>query len=450
MASGANPILFERICVPCAKNPDWIGVTLVDKDKLSDCCLTKEDVKDYVCAKAMAKGLPAEPEPTCASCHTSNSGANLKLCTACKSVSYCNVDCQKAHRKDHKKECKRIEKERKLSKALGGDLKAPSAKTSPRIEDLVDVEIEFILFDQALAAADKKYGSREKATEALAAAGKEERLMAGLMASLPIGTVYEEISSKQQLFFGPRTLEMKMNHSVTCRDCELRGALMDIMMHERLEHGKDLASSYSSEPSLSPYYGPENLGIREDIPGMNDELLALLSAATFKYEKGETGSDEETYTYKKRNCLILFDIIKKEVSDKVAVSIDFSQTWAPGCNWGSLDFCSQLGSGKVPIKLLQIGFGEESGREVEASTHHFDELLDKLGLVDSTRGELVTALLASALPLDELERIGMDMVKRFACKYDNVAKEEMPVLSKAIDLLGVDKANPPSMFFSAF
>ena len=38
---------------------------------------------------------------------------NLKRCTGCKSVWYCNVTCQKAHRKGHKKECRRIGKEKK-------------------------------------------------------------------------------------------------------------------------------------------------------------------------------------------------------------------------------------------------------------------------------------------------------------------------------------------------
>ena len=50
----------------------------------------------------------------CASCGQS-SGA-LKKCMACKSVWYCGVSCQKGHRKAHKQECKRIEKELKGEK----------------------------------------------------------------------------------------------------------------------------------------------------------------------------------------------------------------------------------------------------------------------------------------------------------------------------------------------
>ncbi|KAL7540101.1 hypothetical protein ACHAXR_009879 [Thalassiosira sp. AJA248-18] len=41
----------------------------------------------------------------CAAC--GKGGDNLKACTACKLVKYCNVTCQKVHRPKHKKECKK-------------------------------------------------------------------------------------------------------------------------------------------------------------------------------------------------------------------------------------------------------------------------------------------------------------------------------------------------------
>lgn len=49
-----------------------------------------------------------DAEESCASC--GKTGADLKRCTACKRVWYCNVTCQRKHRKDHRDECKRIEK----------------------------------------------------------------------------------------------------------------------------------------------------------------------------------------------------------------------------------------------------------------------------------------------------------------------------------------------------
>ena len=42
---------------------------------------------------------------SCAAC--GKEGDDLKACTACHMVKYCNRDCQIAHRSQHKKECKK-------------------------------------------------------------------------------------------------------------------------------------------------------------------------------------------------------------------------------------------------------------------------------------------------------------------------------------------------------
>ena len=44
----------------------------------------------------------------CAACgKEEDEDNNLKACTACKMVKYCNRDCQIAHRRQHKKACKK-------------------------------------------------------------------------------------------------------------------------------------------------------------------------------------------------------------------------------------------------------------------------------------------------------------------------------------------------------
>ena len=44
----------------------------------------------------------------CANCGKGEESAgDLKACTACKEAKYCNRDCQIAHRKQHKKKCKK-------------------------------------------------------------------------------------------------------------------------------------------------------------------------------------------------------------------------------------------------------------------------------------------------------------------------------------------------------
>ena len=45
-------------------------------------------------------------DETCANCGRLGSIIKLKNCNACRLVKYCGVDCQRAHRKQHKKACK--------------------------------------------------------------------------------------------------------------------------------------------------------------------------------------------------------------------------------------------------------------------------------------------------------------------------------------------------------
>jgi tetratricopeptide (TPR) repeat protein len=47
-------------------------------------------------------------QEVCASCGiTGGDNIKLKICTACKLVKYCSVDCQRNHRPQHKRECKK-------------------------------------------------------------------------------------------------------------------------------------------------------------------------------------------------------------------------------------------------------------------------------------------------------------------------------------------------------
>ena len=62
-------------------------------------------------------------DEVCANCgKTGSDTVKLKDCTACRLVKYCGVDCQKAHRKQHKKACKQraaeLEEERLYSQGL--------------------------------------------------------------------------------------------------------------------------------------------------------------------------------------------------------------------------------------------------------------------------------------------------------------------------------------------
>ncbi|EJK56578.1 hypothetical protein THAOC_23507, partial [Thalassiosira oceanica] len=88
--------------------------------------------------RSKALGLPpsgqavSETGEACANCgkHGSNT-VKLKNCTACRLVKYCGVDCQRAHRKQHKKACKQRAAELKDEQLYGRGLERPEGDFCP-------------------------------------------------------------------------------------------------------------------------------------------------------------------------------------------------------------------------------------------------------------------------------------------------------------------------------
>ena len=81
----------------------------------------------------MSCALPVLPaDDACANCGKGGEdGVKLKNCTACGLVKYCGVDCQKAHRKQHKKACKIRAAELKDEQLYGQGLERPEGDFCP-------------------------------------------------------------------------------------------------------------------------------------------------------------------------------------------------------------------------------------------------------------------------------------------------------------------------------
>jgi len=63
---------------------------------------TVDDITNSISKVGISDGDVPE---ICANC--GKEGGNLKSCTACNLVKYCNRECQIAHRSMHKKECRK-------------------------------------------------------------------------------------------------------------------------------------------------------------------------------------------------------------------------------------------------------------------------------------------------------------------------------------------------------
>ena len=238
---------------------------------------------------------------------------------------------------------------------------------------------------------------------------------------------------------GPLPMSFPIGTVYKCKDCDRSGSFVNIMLHERLEHGRDLFGYAQGAPPLQRYSGPKDLAKRHEIPGITGELQNALSGARFVYEKGtgRQGLDDEAdedygAEMTTSNCLISFDIPNEGVeagpsNEVVTITVDHYEVMAEECSWGGLNVCSQFGSGKVPIRILRLGLGEESGIIDEANARRFGDVLEKLGLVETNASQLLATLLASALPLAQIKAIGDD-------NYF-VDENEMPVFSGAMDIL---------------
>jgi hypothetical protein len=79
------------------------GGTAAAAEQLGSMSLGEKSVKGKAEPDAEKNGTPTK---MCSACGEKSD--TLKKCTACKCVWYCDRDCQNKHRKEHKKECKRI------------------------------------------------------------------------------------------------------------------------------------------------------------------------------------------------------------------------------------------------------------------------------------------------------------------------------------------------------
>mmetsp|Transcript_22663 Transcript_22663/g.65256 ORF Transcript_22663/g.65256 Transcript_22663/m.65256 type:complete len:351 (+) Transcript_22663:161-1213(+) len=77
-----------------------------------------------------------KPEKFCSACGRSGASTDLKKCTACKCVFYCDVSCQKSHRKEHKFHCKQVQTilAKRRDTAEEGECLGPLEEPPPREE----------------------------------------------------------------------------------------------------------------------------------------------------------------------------------------------------------------------------------------------------------------------------------------------------------------------------
>ncbi|EJK78034.1 hypothetical protein THAOC_00092 [Thalassiosira oceanica] len=86
---------------------------------------------DAIMSCIAVDGGPADVCANCGKGSGGEGGVKLKDCTACRLVKYCGVDCQRAHRKQHKKACKQRAAELKDEQLYGQGHERPEGHFCP-------------------------------------------------------------------------------------------------------------------------------------------------------------------------------------------------------------------------------------------------------------------------------------------------------------------------------
>ena len=381
MAANANPITFTRVCKPCASA--YEASFLISKSKAKEAFLLGE--KDI-------KVLPS---------------------AAFESETVAGKDCIGSLL------LMSDVKEAAFAKYGGADGLAAEFVRRTR------TAVERYTKSQSTAKPQKK---RPKIEKLSTRPTENLQQLAFYNSSLPIGTAFVERANG---FLTDGKLQLKMDHSVTCKVCDRMGLCSDVIMHERLEHGLDMILR-GVEPQ--PRQEPAGLSTPEEVPGVTDELTRLLANATIVYTRAieEEQTDAFDCHHVSTSCLISLNSLRTALGDqrdKITVCVDEYRGYNE-CEWGNFNLCYQLSSGGVPFKLLELGIGENCEDKMEAATHRFEDLIQALGLTQTDPAQLLVTLVSRAMTVDDI----CEMLSEVTV-YRPPPREEMPVVYAAIDIL---------------
>jgi hypothetical protein len=251
MAANANPLLFTRVCKPCAVADE--ASFPINKSKAKEAFLLGEkDLMDLPSAAYESKTLAGKD---CIS--------TLLLMSDVKEAAF--------------------------AKYGGADgLAAEFARC-------MSAAVERYAKSQSTAKPQKKRPKIEKMSSRPA---DDVRKLMFFGASLPLGIAFRE---KERRAY-PSTIgsPLKMDNSVTCNRCGKMGLWSDVIMHERLEHGIDMHQLHPQ-----PWSWADGLSMLEDVPGVTQELLQLFSTASITYTCTANAHDDQDFPGNQSRSIVL-------------------------------------------------------------------------------------------------------------------------------------------------
>jgi len=196
--------------------------------------------------------------------------------------------------------------------------------------------------------------------------------------------------------------EVKMMHSSECSKCSVSGWAMDIMRHERLDHGIYFPFGMLQNAADVRRNAPSGLVSLADLQVPN-ELLDIVATAESTYIGATQYSDyidgEDVVKQ-----VELFDL--KFPGKECKIAVDYYIHGICGergirLGEGSFVVWCQLLPDTAPVELLFLGMMQTSKQVYEADSPTFRMLTDAMGLYHTSPAQLLAVLLSHVMEPSE-------------------------------------------------
>jgi hypothetical protein len=266
---------------------------------------------------------------------------------------------------------------------------------------------------------DKPQQNKLKITTMLTRPADNLKRLKAWFSTLPVGVLYTAKSAEGR----GNDACMQMVCPAKCFDCGVNGSEVDVGIHGRLHHGILPPWGYIVPASTSP----PNQGISLSV--LLELRQVLAGAQKVRGHRVEV-TDETDSEW--RSCDLTFD------ENGCRVSVDMTEMdWSSySVDLGNFCIYAQLASNKMPMELLNIGFGEHAGDNNIAEEKCFDDLIKALGLKETKPSQLLAALLMEAVPIDFFLR-KMEDLEEYGFGFSDIVRDAC-VLLKAAKRTGMD------------
>lgn len=198
-----------------------------------------------------------------------------------------------------------------------------------------------------------------------------------------------------------------MMHSCQCNMCNVTGSPLDVMRHERFDHGHYFPFGRLDEAPPASRSPPSNLTPLESLKLPNElvELLSTTEECTHVHRSQvlplvlNTGE-----VHMVREIVRLADLNFPRHDVKIAIDHYFVGEVDLIAGIGFYSVTCQVSPNTAPLELLMLGVKQNRNETLEASQAVFMNVICALGLTATSPAQFLAAIMASAIPFQQIKK----------------------------------------------